>query len=97
MQRLFVLKCLLTNNCVDGRVKKVNGLEIDNLKHRCGLVEDCSSESLRFDLDDDSVIALNYQSAKVAISRILKRHRITVRMATSFLFHRQSARRTQVE
>ncbi|KAG6760011.1 hypothetical protein POTOM_036510 [Populus tomentosa] len=45
-------------------VKKVNGLEVDNLKHLCGLVEDCSSESLRFDLDDDSVIALNYQSAK---------------------------------
>ncbi|KAJ6982795.1 hypothetical protein NC653_025795 [Populus alba x Populus x berolinensis] len=77
------------------QVKKVNGLEVDNLKHLCGLVEDCSSESLRFDLDDDSVIALNYQSAKVAISRILKRHRITVRTATSFLFHRQSARRTQ--
>jgi hypothetical protein len=97
MQWLFVRKCLLTNNCVDGQVKKVNGLEIDNLKHLCGLVEDCSSESLRFDLDDDSVIALNYQSAKVAISRILKRHRITVRMATSFLFHRQSARRTQAD
>ncbi|KAG6758131.1 hypothetical protein POTOM_038467 [Populus tomentosa] len=92
---LFVLKCLLTNNCVDGQVKKVNGLEIDNLKHLCGLVEDCSSESLRFDLVDDRVIALNYQSAKVAISRILKRHRVTVRMATSSLFHRQSARRTQ--
>lgn len=95
MQWLLVHKCLLTNNCVDGQVKKVNGLEVDNLKYLCGLVEDCSSESLRFDLVDDSVIALNYQSAKVAISRILKRHRITVRTATSFLFHRQSARRTQ--
>jgi hypothetical protein len=97
MQWLFVSKCLLTNNCVDGQVKKVNGLEIDNLKHLCGLVEDCGSESLRFDLDDDRVIALNYQSAKVAISGILKRHRITVRMATSFLFHRQCARRTQAD
>ncbi|KAF9677020.1 hypothetical protein SADUNF_Sadunf08G0063800 [Salix dunnii] len=64
------------------QVKKVNGIEIDNLKHLCQLVGNCSSESLRFDLDDDRVIALNYQSAKVATSRILKRHRIPSAMSS---------------
>uniref|UniRef100_A0A6N2LRG4 Protease Do-like PDZ domain-containing protein n=1 Tax=Salix viminalis TaxID=40686 RepID=A0A6N2LRG4_SALVM len=64
------------------QVKKVNGIEIDNLKHLCQLVGNCSSESLRFDLDEDRVIALNYQSAKVATSRILKRHRIPSAMSS---------------
>jgi len=80
---LCAQNCLLTNNnTVDGQVKKVNGVEIDNLKHLCQLIRDCSSESLRFDLDDDRVIALNYQSAKVATSRILKRHRIPSAMSS---------------
>lgn len=59
------------------QVKKVNGVEIDNLRHLCNLVEDCKEEFLRFDLDDERVIVLNYESAKVATSRILKRHRIS--------------------
>ncbi|XP_072966078.1 protease Do-like 10, mitochondrial [Typha angustifolia] len=58
------------------QVKKVNGVDVDNLKHLCRLVEGCREESLRFDLDDDRVIVLNYQNAKLATSRILKRHRI---------------------
>lgn len=45
MQWLLMLKYLLTNNCVEGQVKKVNGLEIDNLKHRCELVEDWSKRA----------------------------------------------------
>ena len=55
---------------------KVNGTEIDNLEHLCQLVENCSTDNLRFDLEDDRVIALNHGMAKVATSRILKRHRI---------------------
>lgn len=55
---------------------KVNGTEIENLEHLCQLVENCSTDSLRFDLDDDRVIALNYELAKIATSKILKRHRI---------------------
>uniref|UniRef100_A0A5B7BGG7 Protease Do-like 10 n=1 Tax=Davidia involucrata TaxID=16924 RepID=A0A5B7BGG7_DAVIN len=58
------------------QVKKVNGVEVDNLKHLRQLVEDCSEESLRVDLDDERVIVLNYHLAKIATSRILKRHRI---------------------
>jgi hypothetical protein len=39
-------------------------------------VESCTEENLRFDLDDERVIVLKYQNAKLATSRILKRHRI---------------------
>lgn len=58
------------------QVKKVNGVEVDNLKHLCRLLENCSEESVRFDLDDDRVIVLNRRLAKVATSKILKCHRI---------------------
>ncbi|XP_048233318.1 protease Do-like 10, mitochondrial [Ricinus communis] len=58
------------------QVKKVNGVVIENLKHLCQLVEGCSAERLRFDLDDDRVIVLNYNLAKLATSKILKHHRI---------------------
>lgn len=88
-QQLIILSQVLMDDINAGyerlaelQVKKVNGVEIDNLKHLCQLIRDCSSESLRFDLDDDRVIALNYQSAKVATSRILKRHRIPSAMSS---------------
>uniref|UniRef100_J3M784 Protease Do-like PDZ domain-containing protein n=1 Tax=Oryza brachyantha TaxID=4533 RepID=J3M784_ORYBR len=58
------------------QVKKVNGIEVENLKHLCSLVEGCTEENLRFDLDDERVIVLKYKNAKLATSRILKRHRI---------------------
>lgn len=58
------------------QVKKVNGVEVDNLKHLRQLVEDGSRENVRFDLDDERVIVLNYNKAKIATSHILKRHRI---------------------
>ncbi|XP_047969771.1 protease Do-like 10, mitochondrial [Salvia hispanica] len=58
------------------QVKKVNGIEVDNLKHLRQLVEDGSSENIRFDLDDERVIVLNYEKARIATSRILNRHRI---------------------
>ncbi|XP_020593431.1 protease Do-like 10, mitochondrial isoform X2 [Phalaenopsis equestris] len=63
------------------QVKKVNGTEVDNLKHLCSLVEGCHEENLRFDLDDERVIVLNYRNAKLATSRILKRHRIPSAMS----------------
>ncbi|KAJ6690059.1 hypothetical protein OIU85_006350 [Salix viminalis] len=88
-QQLIILSQVLMDDINAGyerlaelQVKKVNGIEIDNLKHLCQLVGNCSSESLRFDLDEDRVIALNYQSAKVATSRILKRHRIPSAMSS---------------
>lgn len=55
---------------------KVNGTEIDNLEHLRQLVQNCNAEFLRIDLDDDRVIVLNYEMAKIATSSILKRHRI---------------------
>jgi len=58
------------------QVKKVNGVEVENLKHLCSLVEGCTEENLRFDLDDERVIVLKYQNARLATSRVLKRHRI---------------------
>ncbi|XP_076885903.1 protease Do-like 10, mitochondrial [Bidens hawaiensis] len=67
------------------QVKKVNGIEIDNLKHMCQLVEDCKENNLRFDLDDDRVIVLNYNKARTATSHILKRHRIPSAMSNDLL------------
>lgn len=54
----------------------MNGVEVENLKHLCSLVESCTEENLRFDLDDERVIVLKYQNARLATSRVLKRHRI---------------------
>lgn len=71
------------------QVKEVNGVEIENLKHLCQLVENCGEERLRFDLDDDRVIVLNYNSAKVATSRILKRHRIPSAMSSDLFDEQQ--------
>nr|XP_043632535.1 protease Do-like 10, mitochondrial [Erigeron canadensis] len=67
------------------QVKKVNGIEINNLKHMCQLVEDCKEEELRLDLDDERVIVLNYEKAKTATFQILKRHRIPSAMSTDLL------------
>ncbi|KAL8159403.1 hypothetical protein V2J09_000940 [Rumex salicifolius] len=67
------------------QVKRVNGVEVDNLKHLCRLVEDCNVEDLRFDLDDDRVVVLNYQKAKLATSRILMRHRIPSSMSNDLI------------
>ncbi|XP_010435521.1 PREDICTED: protease Do-like 10, mitochondrial [Camelina sativa] len=68
------------------QVKKVNGVEVDNLRHLCQLIENCNTENLRVDLEDDErVIFLNYQSAKIATSLILKRHRIASAMSSDLL------------
>ncbi|KAI3692576.1 hypothetical protein L6452_32393 [Arctium lappa] len=37
----------------DLQVKKVNNIEINNLKHMCQLVEECKEERLRLDLNLD--------------------------------------------
>ncbi|KAK6156434.1 hypothetical protein DH2020_010682 [Rehmannia glutinosa] len=82
-QQLVILSQVLMDDINTGyerladlQVKKVNGIEVDNLKHLQLLVEDSSKENVRFDLDDERVIVLNYNAAKFATSRILKRHRI---------------------
>lgn len=67
------------------QVKKVNGVEVDNLKHLCQLVEGCTEKSIRFDLDDERVVVLNFQSGKDATSRILTRHRIPSAMSADLI------------
>jgi hypothetical protein len=70
----------------------VNGVEVENLKHLCSLVESCTEENLRFDLDDERVIILKYQNARLATSRILKGHRIPSAMSSD-LVEEQAANR----
>jgi hypothetical protein len=67
-------------------------VEVENLKHLCNLVETCTEENLRFDLDDERVIILKYQNAKLATSRVLKRHRIPSAMSSD-LVEEQSTNR----
>lgn len=67
------------------QVKKVNGVEVDNLKHLCKLVEGCTEKSIRFDLDDERVVVLNFQAGKDATSRILTRHRIPSAMSADLI------------
>ncbi|KAK9292197.1 hypothetical protein L1049_020159 [Liquidambar formosana] len=70
---------------VELQVKKVNGVEIENLKHLCQLVENCSKESLRFDLDEERVVVLDYHLAKTSTTQILKRCRIPSVMSTDLM------------
>lgn len=67
------------------QVKKVNGVEVDNLKHLCQLVEGCTEKSIRFDLDEERVVVLNFQAGKDATSRILTRHRIPSAMSADLI------------
>lgn len=64
---------------------------MDNLRHLCQLVENCNTENLRMDLDDERVIVLNYQSAKIATSLILKRHRIASAISSDLLVEQTPA------
>ncbi|KAK1266203.1 hypothetical protein QJS04_geneDACA015586 [Acorus gramineus] len=91
-QQLVILSQVLMDDINAGyerlsesQVKKVNGVEVENLKHLRRLVEDCREEGLRFDLEDERVIVLNYNRAKVATSRILQRHRIPSVMSSDLI------------
>ncbi|KAL5079935.1 hypothetical protein RYX36_008356 [Vicia faba] len=91
-QQLVILSQVLMDDInagyerlADLQVLKVNGTEIDNLEHLCELVENCNTDSLHFDLDDNRVIVLNCEAAKIATSRILKRHRIPSSMSADLI------------
>ncbi|KAH1231482.1 Protease Do-like 10, mitochondrial [Glycine max] len=91
-QQLVILSQVLMDDINAGyerlaelQVLKVNETEIDNLEHLRQLVESCNTEFLRLDLEDDRVIVLNYGTAKIATSRILKRHRIPSSMSVDLL------------
>lgn len=68
-----------------GQVKKVDGEEVKNLKHLCDIVENYKGENLRIDLDDERVIVLNYKTAALATSNILRLHRIPAVMSTDLM------------
>lgn len=72
------------------QVKKVNGVEVDNLRHLCQLIENCDTENLKLDLDDGRVLALKYQDARLATSLILKRHRIASAMSSDLLIEQNN-------
>ncbi|KAL3654007.1 Protease Do-like 10, mitochondrial [Castilleja foliolosa] len=87
-QQLIILSQVLMDDINTGYehledllVKKVNGTEVDNLRHLRQLVEDSSKGNVRLDLDDERVIVLNYDKAELATSRILKRYRIPSSMS----------------
>ena len=77
------------------QVKKVNGVEVENLKHLCSIVENCTEENLRIDLDDERVIVLKFQNARLATSRILKRHRIPSAMSSDLVDEQASKGETE--
>lgn len=82
-QQLVILSQVLMDEINAGyerfnefQVNKVNGVEVHNLRHLRKLVEECSQTSLRFDLDDNRVLVLDFRAAREASLRILQRHRI---------------------
>ncbi|KAL5580069.1 hypothetical protein UlMin_012511 [Ulmus minor] len=77
--------------CNSLQVKKVNGEEVLNLKHLCKLVESSAEENVRFDMEEERVIVLNYNSAKVVTSKLLKRHRIPSAMSGDLVDNRNSS------
>eukprot|EP00252_Welwitschia_mirabilis_P006485 TRINITY_DN17373_c0_g2_i4.p1 TRINITY_DN17373_c0_g2~~TRINITY_DN17373_c0_g2_i4.p1 ORF type:complete len:218 (-),score=33.35 TRINITY_DN17373_c0_g2_i4:147-800(-) len=90
-EQLVILSQVLIDDITAGyerltelQVKKVNGVEVDNLKHLRQLVEN-SEKSVRFDLDDERVIVINYQAGKDATARILQRHRIPSEMSLDLI------------
>ncbi|KAG7588987.1 PDZ superfamily [Arabidopsis suecica] len=68
-------------NLTDLQVKKVNGVQVENLKHLCQLIEGCCSEDLRLDLEGAFAITLNQNYAKKATAKILKRYGIPSAMS----------------
>ncbi|KAJ0256142.1 Protease Do-like 4 [Hirschfeldia incana] len=70
----------------NSRVKKVNGVQVENLKHLRQLIEKCGTEDLRIDLDNDNTIIIGYKSGKRATPKILKRYGIPSTMSKDLRF-----------
>ncbi|CAI7859453.1 unnamed protein product, partial [Closterium sp. NIES-54] len=58
------------------QVKRVNGKEVENLRQLRDEVLQCTDGFVRFDLDDDRVIAVSVSAAKKASAQILRRYRV---------------------
>ncbi|KAJ4865946.1 Protease Do-like 10 [Raphanus sativus] len=65
----------------NSRVKKVNGVQVENLKHLRQLIDKCCTEDLRIDLGNDNTIIIGYKSGKRATPKILKRYGIPATMS----------------
>ncbi|CAH2065598.1 unnamed protein product, partial [Thlaspi arvense] len=66
----------------DSKVKKVNGVRVENLNHLRKLIEESCTENLRLDLeDDDTIIIISHKSAKNVTPKILKRYGIPMAMS----------------
>ncbi|CAA7030416.1 unnamed protein product [Microthlaspi erraticum] len=66
----------------DLQVKKVNGVRVENLKHLRQLIEECPTENLRLDLENDNTIIItSHESAKNITPKILKRYGIPTAMS----------------
>ncbi|CAH8298164.1 unnamed protein product [Eruca vesicaria subsp. sativa] len=96
-QQLVIISQVLMDDINTGferlaelQVKKVNGVEVDNLRHLCQLIENCDTENLKLDLDDGRVLALKYRDARLATSMILKRHRIASAMSSDLLIEQNN-------
>ncbi|KAI6698383.1 hypothetical protein NL676_018502 [Syzygium grande] len=72
------------------QVRKVNGIEIENLSHLYRLVEHHNRDSIRFDLEDEKVIIFDYREAKIATSAILKRQGIPSAASTDLIDEQNS-------
>ncbi|CAN6933528.1 unnamed protein product [Brassica oleracea] len=65
----------------NSRVKKVNGVQVENLKHLRQLIEKCCTGDSRIDLENDNNIIIGYKSGKRATPKILKRYGIPSTMS----------------
>lgn len=63
------------------QVKKVNCVDVHNLRHFQYLVNSCTFPTLRLDFEDSRVAVLDMESAKHGTDRILRRYRIPSAMS----------------
>lgn len=77
-------------------MKKVNGVEVDNLKHLCDLIEECSTRYLLLELEKDKVLALNYTSAKKATTKIMEDLKIPSAMSEDLRPKQLNSGRTRI-
>ncbi|KAK3411326.1 hypothetical protein EUGRSUZ_I00092 [Eucalyptus grandis] len=82
-QEIVIISMVLMDDITEGygnlaalQVRKVNEIDIQNLRHLYEFLEHCTATSIRFDLDEERVIVFKYREAKIATSTILTRYNI---------------------
>ncbi|QDZ19377.1 trypsin-like serine protease [Chloropicon primus] len=66
---------------VNTQVKSFNGEKVENLYHLVDMIENCSLEYLRFDLEFDQVVIINTEEARNSTEGILSQHLISSAMS----------------